>query len=558
MQTLNENHNSQKSHDWLQPCFLSGLLLGLSVPTFSFAPLGFLAWAWAVPLLFELRKTEKFVPFIGRVLVAVGIGFSTITLWVVNASLIGLVASAAMGIFVWTLPFVWFYAVWRLWKWNAALLSLPFFWTAWEWIYHSTGFSFGAVRLAHTQSGLIWLIQYADITGVEGVTFWLLAVNVALFFFITRQFGEGHSGLNRERLPNLNALPLILLFAVPLAYGAFVFFEPGAPGAGGEISILAVQPNISPFVEYTPKQMTEIFGKQFALTEKALKNNTPDLILWHEVAIPYVLSENGAANEYLAKQLKKWNTPLLTGLIEVKKYADDEPRPPLLIAQNRYRESFNAASLFDPGSVSDGRLPVNLPEMYLKRRLMPFLEQVPFADRYPALADLIIPIGIRPRLSAGTSAKTFDFQAKDGRTVRAGAMICYENLYPEMSADLVREGAQVLTAMTNEGFFAGSQGQYQLAAVSRFRAIETRRPLVRAAATGMSWAIDRFGRVTAEVPAWSEQTLSARVELSDEQTIYVRWGNLFSKICAFLAALVACAAIYQALQRASGAAEKII
>ena len=111
----------------IRSCVLSGLLLGLSVPCFSFAPLGFLAWAWLVPLLFELRRTEKFLPFVGRALVAVGIGFSMITLWVVNASVYEFLASTLVETFVWIVPLVWFYFVRRFLNWKIALVSLPFF-----------------------------------------------------------------------------------------------------------------------------------------------------------------------------------------------------------------------------------------------------------------------------------------------------------------------------------------------------------------------------------------------------------------------------------------------
>ncbi len=536
------------SSNQFQPFVLSGLLLGLSVPSFSFLPLGFLAWAWLVPLLFELKKTDHFLPFLARVLVSVGIGFSIITLWVVNASLLGFFASAAMGIFVWTVPLVLFYFVRRFWNRTVALVSLPFVWTSWEWLYHQTEFSFGAVRLGYTQADMLWLIQYADTTGVEGVTFWLVLLNVALFVFVERQFGGGaNNKFNRSAFFNRRAILPAALFALPLAYAAYVFLKPQPPAK--EITVLAVQPNVSPFVEYSPKRMTEIFGKQLALTDRAVKTESPDLIVWHEVAVPYILSDDAAANGYLAKQVAKWNAPVLTGVIEVKDYAENEPRPPLLEAQNRSREFFNASALFAPAQIRDGRLPVDLSRLYLKRRLMPFLEQVPFSDSYPPLADLIIPIGIRPRLSRGEIAKTFDFQTKDGAAARVGAMICYENLYPEMSAELVEGGAQVLTAITNEGFFSGSQGQYQLAAFSRFRSIETRRAMIRAAATGKTWTTDKFGRTRAEVPMWSEQILRARVALSDERTIYVRWGNFFPIICASLVLLLIFSTIWQAFRR---------
>ena len=533
-------------------CLISGLLLGLSVPSFSFAPLGFLAWAWLVPLLFELKKTEHFSAFLGRAALAVGIGFTLVTIWVVNASLIGLAASMLMGTIVWTIPLVWFYFVRKYLNQTIALWSLPFAWTAWEWLYHQTEFSFGAVRLGYTQADFIWLIQYADLTGVEGVTFWLVLLNVA-FYLLFEKLAESTAitpNLNWRKLSRSapQAIFTVTLLVLPLFYAAFVFLKPSPPER--EITIFAVQPNISPLADYSPKNLPDIFGKQLALTDKALKNEAaPDLILWNEVAVPFILSENAAANNYLAKQIKKWNAPVLTGIIEVENYDENESRPPLLVAQNRSQEFFNAAALFQPAQIENGKLPVDLSQIYLKRRLMPFLEHVPFSDRFPVLADLMIPVGTRPRLSYGEAAKIFDVRTKDGATVKIGTMICYENLYPEMSADAVREGAQVLTAITNEGFFADSQGQYQLAAFSRFRSIETRRALVRAAATGMTRATDKFGRVTAEVPMWSEQILTAKVALSDERTIYVRYGDWLPKICFLMSVLLISAAVRQMFRR---------
>lgn len=555
---LEISDQSQKSGKWIYQCIASGLLLGLSVPSFDFLPLGFLAWAWCVPLLFELKRTADFLPFLKRVLVAVGIGFSLITLWVVNASILGFLASTLMGAFVWTLPFVLFYFVRRFLSWNWAIISLPFIWTAWEWIYHSTEFSFGAVRQGYLQADMLWLIQFADITSVAGVTFWLILLNVSVFLLFEKIAESTAVTPNFDRRKLRRVLPeaifVLTLFVLPLGYSAFVFWQPQAEGE--KISILAVQPNVSPFVEYTPRQMTQIFGKQLALTDRAVRTDAPDLILWHEVAVPYILSDNQAANDYLATQITKWNTPVLTGLIEVKDYAENELRPRLLEAQNRSREFFNAAAIFQPAEIRDGLLPLDLSAMYHKRRLMPFLERAPFSDQFPIVADLIIPIGVRPRLSPGTAVKTLEFQSKNGTTVRVGVTICYENLYPETAAEAVRGGAQILTAITNEGFFAGSQGQYQLAAFSRFRSIETRRAMVRAAATGKTWATDKFGRVTSQAPMWSEETLISRIRLSDEQTIYVRWGNFFPAICAFFVLLISFASICQAVKQKAGRPKK--
>ncbi len=541
MRATKIRENFENSDNRFYSCGLSGLLLGLSAPCFSFAPLGFLAWAWLVPLLFEIKKTEKFREFLGRVLIAVGIGFTLITIWVVNASVIGLFASMLMGVIVWTIPLSGFYFVRRFLSWKIALAALPFIWTAWEWIYHLTPLSFGAVRLGYTQSDLLWLIQYADLTGVEGITFWLVAVNVALYLLVEKivELTEITPDFNRRKLSRLapEVIFTLSLFALPLGYTAFTFFKPQP--FEKEISIVAIQQNISPFSDYSPDNLPNIFGKQLALTDRAIKKSAaPDLIIWNEAAVPFILSDNPAANKYLAGQIAKWNTPVLTGLIEVKNYADGEPRPKLVEAQNRNQEFFNAAALFQPAQIQDGKLPIDLSAMYLKRRLMPFLEHVPFSDNFPFLADLVIPIGTRPRLSYGETPKTFDFQTKDGATAKIGTMICYENLYPEMSADAVRDGAQVLAAITNEGFFAGSQGQYQLAAYSRLRSIETRRATIRVGSTGITRTTDKFGRITAEVPAWSEQILNTKVALSNGQTFYVRFGDWLPKLCLMVSVLL--------------------
>ena len=95
----------------LTASILSGILLGLSVPNFSPVPLGFMAWFWLVPILFELKQINTFKSFFIQTLIAVSIGFSIITLWVVNASTGGFLASVLNGILVWMVPLIAFYFI---------------------------------------------------------------------------------------------------------------------------------------------------------------------------------------------------------------------------------------------------------------------------------------------------------------------------------------------------------------------------------------------------------------------------------------------------------------
>ena len=155
---------------------------------------------------------------------------------------------------------------------------MPFIWTAWEFLYHQTAFSFGAIRLGYTQVEMLWLIQFADITGVDGVKFWLVLVNIAVFVFLDKQFADENKKIKFADFINAKVVLPLILFVLPLAYSAFIFLKPQIK----EISVFAIQPNVSPLIEMTPKRAIDIFAKSMVMTSKAVKTEKPDLILWHE------------------------------------------------------------------------------------------------------------------------------------------------------------------------------------------------------------------------------------------------------------------------------------
>ena len=126
------------------------------------------------------------------------------------------------------------------------------------------------------------------------------------------------------------SLSPFLLFALPLAYSIAVFLKSELPKR--EISVLAVQPNVSPWLSINDELNAKVLVKTAALTERALKNSEekPDLIVWHEAAVLFPLSIDENARRAVAARLREWNTPLLTGIFEQKVYAESEPLPPIL------------------------------------------------------------------------------------------------------------------------------------------------------------------------------------------------------------------------------------
>jgi apolipoprotein N-acyltransferase len=328
-----------------------------------------------------------------------------------------------------------------------------------------------------------------------------------------------------------------LTLAVPLAYSAYVFIKDARAlkGEGRELAVLLVQPNINPWEKMTEGSRSAVLRKTIGQTNRALAQaqTKPDLIIWPETAVPYVLSEQTEAREAVYRGVIRWETPLLTGLLDARADADK-------------REVFNGAALLSPGPEAAGkRLNVESSSVYHKRVLMPFVERVPYVDRFPALQRLAIDFGAGDGLSRGREATVFSFHTRRGDEATVAAAICYEALYPAEVAGLVRGGAQMVAFITNEGWFSRTHGEYQMAAFSRLRSIETRRAIARTANTGLTWLVDAMGRVHEQAPWWSEQTLAGRIALSDEISLYVRYTDYFPKACAWLTLALMLAAIIQ-------------
>src|SRR5207253_1660294 len=112
-------------------------------------------------------------------------------------------------------------------------------------------------------------------------------------------------------------------------------------------------------------------------------------------------------------------------------------------------------------------LKVKTSELYRKRILMPFVERVPYVDRFPALARLAIDVGGSGGFTPGREATVFSFQDRQGENVTVGTAICYDQEYPATMAESVRNGAQLLAVITNEGYWSQTQGAYEMAAFTR-------------------------------------------------------------------------------------------
>jgi len=507
MAPLSQTINHLSSSRFLAP-MASGVLLGLSFPSYPFIRLELLAWIALVPLLLSLRYVEQFGELLRRVYLTMLL-FCVISLWWVSlATLSGGVLTVVMQACFMTIPMMFFYVVKKMAGYRFALFALPFLWVAWEWLYMQQELSFGWLTLGNSQANLNSMIQYADITGVWGISFWLLWFNVLFLIALTSN--------KQERCRSL--VCMIFMVIAPLLYALSIFSaEKNASLNAHYLRVSLVQPNIDPHEPYDINAAMEHYS---SMSSDVIRVHKPDLIIWPETAILFSILDPLYVVELnqLRSSIEQWQTAVLSGCIDTAK------------GEKQLYSLYNGSILLDAQG--------GAPQLYHKIHLVPFGERVPYIDYFPWLGEASFALsGIRGWEKGDETTLMKLSLRKDKGEIAFANIICYESIFPSLVADFVRKGARMLTLITNDGWYSTSYGPYQHLAIGRLRCIENRRAMARCANTGVTVVFDRFGRTLAEIPWWQQQTLTADVPLESKLAFYTRYPDVLPKSAVGVSAL---------------------
>ena len=224
------------------------------------------------------------------------------------------------------------------------------------------------------------------------------------------------------------------------------------------LRVAVVQAEIASRDVWNPAQRLTHWNTYISATE-TIPAGSVDLVVWPESAAPFLLDADAASRARLADLAKSIGAAILLGAPRTE--SSGEGRASL----------FNSAYFFAPGAAG--------PRTYDKQRLLPYVENSPIAgSEVPDTADY----------RAGTSAEWFEV-----RGWRISPLLCFEAVYPQYARDAVLGGAGLLVNLSNDAWFAGGAGPEQHYAMSRMRAAELRRPMVRASNGGVSGAIGPDG-----------------------------------------------------------------
>jgi apolipoprotein N-acyltransferase len=342
--------------------------------------------------------------------------------------------------------------------------------------------------LSHSQTHDLPLLQIASLGGAPLLGFVVCLGNLALAATWRAR------DLRRLAAPGA-ALVLLHVWGLVRAR---------APAPGEALEAAIIQPG--PGAASTGERMVKLR----ALTREALQAPRavhPAVVVWPESAVHGLAFDSDLRDEIgvLAAQT---SVPILFGSADVGKYAEDAAPTD---AEPQFK---NQAFFIEPEGASQ--------EPYTKNRLVPFAETVPWEGRIPWPSWLVE----RPRRGIPGTAPGL-FRLADGR--RIGVLICWENLFTDLSARLVRGGALAIVQLTNDSDFPGSAESSQHSVASQLRAVEYARPVLLASTSGPSLAIDSRGRVTQVlaplIPGGASMTVA--VNTSAESTVYAHYGLLW-------------------------------
>jgi len=384
----------------------------------------------------------------------------------------------------------------------AALWLVPALWVGLDWLRGLLFTGLPWMDLGYALYQTPWVIQVSDLVGHHGVSFLLVLVNTLLMLLCRRC---------AVRPALLLAAPVLLLLLGAGWYSQLRLTgvqESLAASDRPAFPVGVVQGNIDQSEKWSTAMQQATVDGYISLTRGLFVNDRPALVVWPETALPFYPQAEGKLTPVRALVAGE-NFALLTGAPWYEK-VDSEPVR---------LQFFNSALLLEADGGLVGR--------YDKHHLVPFGEYVPLKKLLPFLAPLVetvgdfTPGGIEQPLVAGK--------------LRIGTLICFESVFPELSRAWVNAGANILVNLTNDAWYGKSSAPWHSLAMAVFRAVETRRSLVRSANTGISAFIAPTGEILLRSELFVTWAGQARMTLSDERTIWVRFGYLFAPICLLFA-----------------------
>lgn len=521
---------------------LSAVLLSLSWPTYGIPFFIFIA---LVPLLIMEHNVSKFSKFKRKGWVIFGLSYLCFIIWNIvttgwlygsknpdgSHSMMAVVFPVLANSLLYSLVFQSYY--WYK-KYQGTYWGFAFFiaiWMSFEKFHMNWELTWPWLNLGNAFSEYPKLIQWYDTFGATGGSFWILCVN--LFVFYALRVWE----VERKRNVLIkNTFIFVAIVGLPMII-SIIKYKSFDEKPIGEVSTLMLQPDLDPYNEKYSKDSLTILNDLLQLAEK---NSTAkiDFYIAPETALPGrgSFSEKGFKNSEILNSVKTFlekhpQSVFETGISSHQFFTENNaPKNAYQLDNGVWVESYNTAAQIIPNKDV---------EVYHKGKLVPGVEIFPYMSIFkPILGDAMINLGgTVASLGTDKERKVFSNPYNKGKMA---PIICYESIYGEFTTDYVNKGANFLGIITNDSWWGVTEGHKQLLSYARLRAIENRREIARSANSGISAHINALGEIEEDTIYGDTTALFAKIKLYEGKTFYTRTGDLISRICIFALGFLLC------------------
>lgn len=514
------------------PNFILALISALLLSVSWFYPFTIFIFFALVPLFIIEQNITNSLSIKRKKLAVIGYSYLVfftwnicVTWWIYFASFGG----AALAIICNSLLMTIVFNIWRNFK-----ERTQYSWAIWALIPIWLAFEYG-----HTLWDLTWTwltlgnvfafshnwVQWYEFTGTSGGSLWVLIVNILLFKIIKS---------NNYSLKTLSKPIAIVL--IPIIISIIILKTIDKPDNKLKTyKTLIIQPNIDPYNEkfyFEP----EVQLKKVLTQINSKLDSTIDYLVLPETFLTETIYEGQENNSFSINFLrdsliKKYpNLTIITGANTIYSF---KPNEEISATAQQFNNSVEYYDSYNTGMQINNSLDIAI---YHKSKLVPGVEQMPFPALLKPLEKLAINLGGTIG-SLGTQKERTVFFNKQ-KTVGIAPVICYESVYPDFVAEYVRNGANLIFIMTNDGWWENTPGHKQHLAYAQLRAIETRREIARCANTGISCFITKTGEIEQATKYWEKATITKSLIANNENTFFVKFGDLISYTGSILALLL--------------------
>ena len=541
---------------------LSGLLIAASWPTNGFTPLIFIAF---VPLIFlqdnsqqsTVNSQQSTVNKRDNIFLLSFLTFlvwnSLTTWWVWNSTPAGSIAMILLNSTFMATTF-WLYHITRkkIFHNKKGFFLLILFFLAFENLHLTWQLNWPWLNIGNVFSHNHTWVQWYEFTGIAGGTIWALLANILAYKVIKRlQDYKTTSSVTEQSPHTLNSsnpqflkssVPQILLFLavvlIPIIASKIMYHS--YEEKGEEVEVVVAQPNIDPWNEEFRLSAAEILNRNFSVAEPLITENTR-----------FVLSPESSIHENIwlekinyyrsikeSKLFSKNNdvTYVVGASTFGMAYDKNDFAARKFYDADEYYYSYNTAlSINDTTDI----------QIHQKSKLTPGVEMMPSWWFLRPIKNLAIDLGG----TVGTLKSEDKVTVFDYGKYQAAPLICYESVFGDYVTDFVRNGANIIFVITNDGWWGDTPGHRQHFEMSKLRAIENRRSVARSANTGVSGFINQRGDVVESSNYWEPIGLRNTLNVNDEMTFYSRHGDYIYRAASFIAALVLCFTIVISIKK---------